>query len=141
MKSILPNGIVVYTVKPIDSGEVIDDVEGEDDDISIVIVLIVIIVSVVVVISISVLVYNAKCISNKKTASIDFKSYQMYKVRDQDFWDFHNNKVHRRLLRNFNVHTDEDLFKFLPFDSAQEHVTTSPNIQKHTPRILDYSMI
>ena len=127
IKSILPNGVVVFTVVPIDRGEVLEgiDVEDSDDGISIVLVLIVVSVSVLIVLGISVLV----CLKCRK--SVKKPQTQISATRAQF------NIAHH--VQNVNVHRDEDMFKFIPFYSTQDHLTT-PSIQRHTPRILDYSM-
>ena len=141
MRSILPDGVIVYTVLTIDNGEVIDDVYGEDGGVSIILLFIVIIVSVVIVVGTPITVCYVYSISTKMKASIDFESHQGCNVRDQDFWDFTHEKAHHTKLRDFNMQRDKDLFRNLPFYSEKEHVNTTPSIHPHKPRILDYSMI
>ena len=125
IKSILPSGIVVYTVVPIDSDQVADGVDNVEDGTSIVLVLIVAIVSVIIVLGISVLIC-CKCRSSvKKPQTQTSASEAQFSV------------TRTTLPQNINVHRDEDIFTSMLFYSA----TTTPIIQRHTPGILDYSMI
>ena len=124
IKSILPSGIVVYTVVQVDSDQAVDSVDNVEEGTSIVLVVIVAIVSVIIVSGISILIC-CKCRSSVK------KPQNPKNASDAQF------SVTRTSHHNINVHRDEDMFTSMLFYSD----TTTPIIPRHTPKILDYSMI
>jgi len=113
----LPNGVIVYTVQPVDS------VEQVEDGISLILVLIVAAVALVIAIGITIVIY-CKCRSVVK------------KPKTQTA----NTASNASLMRTSNAHRDEDIFRFLPFPSRQA-VTVAQSTQGYTRRTLDYDML
>ena len=113
----LPNGVIVYTVQPVDS------VEQVEEGISIILVLIVSAVGFVIAIGITVVIC-CKCRSGAKKTNTQTA----------------NTASNASLMLTSNSHRDEDIFRFLPFPSRQA-ATVAQSTQGYTRRTLDYDML
>ena len=121
LKSSLPDGIIVYTVQPVDS------VEQVEEGISLILILIMAAVGGIILSCIIIVLY-CKCrpgfnrIHTQPTSSqLTMQNGGMYNARN----------LH---------HRDEDLFQILPFPSRQA-ATVAQSTQGYTRRTLDYDML